>query len=169
MKKMDNIAIALQNEMRCYDLHQQAILCYKNGDLQGAAENYNQILKLNPDDAVAHENLGSIINTVKGDPDEAINHLTKAIRLNPNNAGSFYNRGISYSSKDDPARAISDYTQVIRLKPDHAWAFYNRGLEYKKIGDYAHAFSDFSEAKRLDPNDVSAINQLAALRNIGYR
>ena len=169
MENEDDILLTLRNEMRCSSLHQHAAgVLYKNGNMQEAADCYIEIIDINPDDAVAHENLGIIINATKGNPDKAIKHLTKAIRLNPNGAGAFYNRGNSYSSIGDLDRAISDYTQAIRLKPDYAWAFYNRGLSYKKKGDYTRAFSDFSKAYRLDPTDRQAKNQLDELHFMGY-
>jgi len=160
----------LELEIDPYNLdarRNRAILRYKSGNLQGAADDYIQIIEQDPDNVIAHENLGSIINSLDGDPDEAIGYLTKAIRLNQNCVGAFYNRGIAYDRKKDTDRAMSDYTQVIRLQPEHAWAYYNRGLCYKKKGDLKHAYSDFTEAYRLDPNDEQALNQLEYLRSIG--
>ena len=145
--------------------HKRAVLRYKSGNIKGAADDYIQILELDDNDAIAHENLGSIINSTDGDLDDAIKHLTKAVRVNQNSTGAFYIRGIAYYKKNDLDRAISDYTQAIRLQPDHAYAYYNRGLCYKKKGDYKRASSDFSNAHNIAPSDMQAINQL---NELGY-
>jgi tetratricopeptide (TPR) repeat protein len=169
-EKLAEECFNLELEIDPYNLdarHKRAVLRYKSGNTQGTADDYIQIIEQNPDDAIAHENLGSIIDSTNGDPDEAIKHLTKAIRLNQNSVGAFYNRGNAYSRKGDMDRAISDFTQVIRLEPNHAWAYYNRGICYKKKGDFRRAYSDFTEAHRLDPTDKQAINQLEYLRSMG--
>ena len=50
--------------------------------------------------------------------DRAIEDYDQAIRLNPNFAEAFYNRGVAYDGKGQPDRAIEDYDQAIRLNPN---------------------------------------------------
>jgi tetratricopeptide (TPR) repeat protein len=45
----------------------------------------------------------------QGPNDRAIEDYDQAIRLNPNCAEAFSNRGIAYGSKGQPDRAIEDY------------------------------------------------------------
>jgi Flp pilus assembly protein TadD len=152
----------------CDAYHKRAIVRYNSGNMVGAQADYERILELDPDDAVAHENLGSIMNTIGGNVREAIRHLSKAIRLNPKSAGAFYNRGNAYKKEGDTARAISDYTQAVKLKPDHAWAYYNRGLLSGNDGDYERAYFDFAKAALLDPSDTDARRKLESLQRMGY-
>jgi tetratricopeptide (TPR) repeat protein len=49
--------------------------------------------------------------------DKAITEYTKTIRLDPNNAAAYYNRGIAYSRKEDYDQAIADFAEAIRLDP----------------------------------------------------
>jgi tetratricopeptide (TPR) repeat protein len=47
---------------------------------------------------------------------------TEAIRLDPDYADAYNNRGIAYRRKRDLDRAIANYAETIRLDPD----YYNR-------------------------------------------
>src|SRR5207248_1719713 len=91
-----------------------------------------------------------------------------AIRLNPEYATAYYNRGIVYERKagqehGDAAKkfhelAIQDYSQAIRLRPNYVGAFINRGSNYDDIGEYDRAIADFDEAIRLDPSEGMSFN-----------
>jgi tetratricopeptide (TPR) repeat protein len=54
------------------------------------------------------------------DHDSAIADFTEVIRLDPNNAAAFYNRGKAYWGKDNYERSAADYTEAVRLDPDNA-------------------------------------------------
>jgi tetratricopeptide (TPR) repeat protein len=61
-----------------------------------------------------------------GEYDKAIADYTEAIRLNPNDAHAFYNRGLARAKKNELNEAIEDYTKAIRLDPS-ASRYTNRG------------------------------------------
>jgi tetratricopeptide (TPR) repeat protein len=90
------------------------------------------------------------------DLDEKLRFYSQAIRLRPDYASAFYNRGIARDDSGDPEGAIQDYNEAIRLKPDHANAFYNRGISRQTKGDIEGAIQDYSEAIRFKPDDASA-------------
>src|SRR5262249_16559641 len=79
----------------------------------------------------------------KGDRDRAIADYNEAIRLDPENAMAFNNRGASYANKGDRDRAIADYNEAIRLNPNFSLAFTNlnkakndRAAKWGNIGDW---------------------------------
>jgi tetratricopeptide (TPR) repeat protein len=91
-----------------------------------------------------------------GDDEKAIKNYTEAIRLGPNFADAYYNRGNAYRRRGENDKAISDYTEAIRLDPNFANAYYNRGSAYRKKDDSRNAIIDYTEAIRLDPNYAKA-------------
>jgi tetratricopeptide (TPR) repeat protein len=93
-----------------------------------------------------------------GNYDRAIATLSEAIRLNPNDALAFSNRGLAYDRKGGYDRAIADFNEAIRLDPKYAIAFRGRGVAYGNKGDYDRAIADFTEAIRLDPKLATAFS-----------
>ncbi len=91
--------------------------------------------------AVAYAEAGRI--------DAAIAAYTDAIRLNPESAGAYHNRGISYAKKGEIGQAVADFTEAIRINPKDALAYYNRGSVYAENGEQAKANADFTKAREL--------------------
>jgi len=96
--------------------------------------------------------------------DEKIRFYTEAIRLKPNYAEAFYNRGIARAATGDVDGALKDYGEAIRLKPDDADAFINRGLARYDKGDLEGALTDYAKAIRLKPDDADAFNNRGLAR-----
>lgn len=92
----------------------------------------------------------------KIDYDSKIADYTEAIRLNPQYALAYYNRGNARSDKGDKDGAIADYTEAIRLNAQFANAYYGRGFVRSNKGDKDGAIADFTEAIRLNPQYADA-------------
>lgn len=96
-------------------------------------------------------------NYYAGHFEEAIADYTDSIRLDPQNANTYYNRGVIYQEeKQDYDRAIADYGEAIRLNPRNTRAYTGRGLSYKNKGSYDLAIADYSEAIRINPKYTNA-------------
>jgi hypothetical protein len=83
------------------------------------------------------------------DIDEQLRFYSEAIRLKPDFASAFNNRGVALRDKDDLEGALQDYSEALRLKPDFALAFNNRGVVRRDKGDLEGANEDFEQAKSL--------------------
>lgn len=86
----------------------------------------------------------------------AIEDYTQAIKINPNYAEAYYNRGIVYDELGDKKTAIQDYNQAIKIKPNDADAYYNRGIAQSDLGDKKSAIEDYSQAIRVNSNYANA-------------
>ena len=73
----------------------------------------------------------------------------EAIRLKPDYAVAYNNRGIARLAEGDVEGALQDFNEAIRLKPDYATPFNNRGELRRAKGDVEGALQDFNEAIRL--------------------
>ncbi len=85
-----------------------------------------------------------------GNYELAVTNYTEAIRLNPNHAKAYNNRGLAYRKLGQLPQAIEDYTEAIRLQSDVASRYNNRGMVYIDLGKYELALADFRETIRLD-------------------
>ncbi len=84
--------------------------------------------------------------------ERAVEHYTKALRLNPQLAEAYINRGNTYLNIGDFDRALSDYTGAIRIKPNFAMAYNNRGKVYSDQGDYDRAIEEYTKAIEINPD-----------------
>src|SRR4051812_59470 len=66
--------------------------------------------------------------------DRGLADYNETIRLNPNDASAYFNRGKFWDAKGDFDRAIADYSEAIRLDPKYAAAYNNRGLAWNDKG-----------------------------------
>ena len=100
------------------------------------------------------------------DPDEKLRFYSQAIRLKPDYAIAFYNRGVAHRDNRDLEGALGDYNEAIRLKPTYAKAFYNRGNARQDGGYMEGALKDYDEAIRLKPTYAKAFNNRGIARKI---
>ncbi|MDR2662302.1 MAG: tetratricopeptide repeat protein, partial [Treponema sp.] len=78
-----------------------------------------------------------------GTLDAAIADYTAAIRLNPNLADAYNNRGNAYTNKGELDSAIADYTAALTLDSELTEAYYNRGNAYYNKGDPDSVAADY--------------------------
>ena len=87
---------------------------------------------------------------------KTIADFDKLIKLDPNNADAYRERGDFYCEMDKYGEAIADYTRAIELEPRYALAYFNRAYAYGEIGEYDKAIADYSKTIELDPKDAQA-------------
>lgn len=58
--------------------------------------------------------------------DEVLKHYTDAIRVNPQDANAYYNRGRLFQRLHQNDQALADYAEATRIKPNHLNANYYR-------------------------------------------
>jgi tetratricopeptide (TPR) repeat protein len=90
--------------------------------------------------------------------DQAIAEYTVALRIDPNDASAYNNRGFAYACKGDFDKAIADYTAALRINPNDVEALNGRGNVHCVDGDINLAIEDFTAALRLDPNNAGTLS-----------
>ena len=80
----------------------------------------------------------------------AIEAYSRVIKLAPNSASAYSNRGVAYDIKGDTDQAIADLNKAIELKPDNAVAYYNHGIVCHGKGDFDLAIKDYTKAIKLN-------------------
>jgi len=86
----------------------------------------------------------------------AIEAYNEAIKINPQYADAFRNRGVAKYELGDKQAAIQDYDQAIKINPQDADAYISRGLAKSELGDKQAAINDYDQAIKINPQDAAA-------------
>jgi tetratricopeptide (TPR) repeat protein len=136
---------------------------YELGDKQGAIQDYNQAIKINPNLAEAYYGRGYVRYDL-GDKQGAIDDYTLAIKFNPNYALAYNNRGIVRKDLGDKQGAIDDFNLAIKINPNYAQAYKNRGIVRNELGDKPGAIDDYTLAIKINPKYANAYNNRGIVR-----
>jgi tetratricopeptide (TPR) repeat protein len=124
-------------------------------DYQGAINDFNKAINLNPHFTKAYFNRGKVKDYL-GDHLGAIEDFNKVIEFNLKLEDAFNNRRVEKVERGYYESVIKDFTQAIKLNPKNEKAYYNRGTTKDKLGDYEGAIKDYNTAIELDPNYTDA-------------
>ncbi|HUW96161.1 MAG TPA: tetratricopeptide repeat protein [Anaerolineae bacterium] len=134
-----------------------------------AIRDYRRVTQLVPrsrDAAFAHRKLGDIYSTI-GDPGRAVDCYTRALRLDPDNAVVYVNRGNKKLALSRFEDAAGDFREAIALDPDLAAANSGLGSAQVYLGHLKEAVDSFRRALERDPGCRSAeLNMEETLRLI---
>lgn len=137
----------------------------QQGSEDQAIARYTQAIQNSPSDA-AYYNRG-LAHYRLGNYQAALDDLTQAIQLDPNNASSYYARANMRLELGDQQGAIADYTESIQRDGTAASAYVNRGSARADLGDDEGAINDYSQALQIDPTLVPAyLNRCLSRSNV---
>ena len=126
-----------------------------------------EAVKLNPNDAEAHNNLGVTLQEL-GRLKEAEASYIKAITLEVNYIEAYNNLGNTLKDQRKFDKAIGAYDKVISINPNYADAYYNMGLAFKLLGKLEKSVEFYTKAIDLNPKYSDAYNNLGnALKERG--
>ncbi|HLP88833.1 MAG TPA: tetratricopeptide repeat protein [Nostocaceae cyanobacterium] len=144
------------------------LIAYEEDRYEPAIEMFTKLLKNNNLDikwrAVALDWRGSIYYLSNEYP-KALDDLTEAIKLSPNEAEYLAHRGETYRLMKKYPEALQDLDKAIELNPKSDWALANRGEIYQLMERYPEALQDLDQAIELNPKDDWAL----AHRGVTYR
>lgn len=92
----------------------------------------------------------------KGQYDQALQEIEKAIEKEPSSARAYKVRGHVYIAKGDHEKAIEDLSKVISLVPTAAKPYVDRAIVHFKMGNKGLATKDINKALSLQPDSVWA-------------
>jgi len=123
---------------------------------------YEGLVRLNPDSALAHNNLGSVYLGL-GEEERAAREFGEALRLHPGHPGALNNLGILAQRRGDLAEARRFYREALAARPNQAEVWNNLGTIHEAEGDLARAAAAYGEAVRLAPETPRFLANLAGV------
>lgn len=97
--------------------------------------------------------------------DEAVDHLSRVIRLNPSSPTAYVNRGCALQGMTNYRGSIDDFNKALDIDPHLGMAYFNRGISWKILGDFDRAIADQSRATSLLPRFADAHAELGVAYN----
>ncbi|MBW4497309.1 MAG: tetratricopeptide repeat protein [Oscillatoria princeps RMCB-10] len=141
-------------------------------DHKGAIEDFNQALRLNPQNSQIYYNRGRSRFKL-GDTQGAIADLTHALQSNPGNAEAYFILGNIYRKLGAYQRAILNYTQALQLWPNNPKVYYNRAIasaeladERKSAEDKQNSLEDYQKAAALFLQQEDLLNYRRAINHL---
>jgi tetratricopeptide (TPR) repeat protein len=120
---------------------------------------FRQALRLRPDHARAHHNLGVALAEEKKYA-EAAASLREALRCQPHYAEAHYNLGNTLGELGRAEEAVASYREAIRCRPDYVDALNNLGLALTRLGRAGEAAVFLRQVVRLKPDFAEGYNNL---------
>jgi tetratricopeptide (TPR) repeat protein len=130
------------------DLHYvRGLLNYQRGKYKLAIDDYDWVLVIsaNWNSYQVFLNRGIAYHAF-GKPDFALQDLTKAITIDPNNIGGYIARGNVLYQIAEYREAIEDFKKAEVLNPENSVNTYNIGMSYFKLGDKTSACKYFQKS-----------------------
>lgn len=111
------------------------------------------------------------LSKLSGDFVGAIADFTEAIKIDPLNENTYFNRGLAKVSIQDYRGAIKDYTKAIELDPNNSMFYLFRGMAKcvtprpgGEPPDHLGAIEDYSKTIELEPDILMAM----LMRGLSY-
>jgi|GEM_PF-680271 len=114
------------------------------------------------DDAKLHHLIGRQLRR-SGQLDQAIHHLSEAIRLAPHQVEIYLDLGQTHQDRRQYVQALKVYKNAIVVAPEDYRPYYHAGLALKESKDYLSAERMLRKASKLAPNEVSIHRLLGAV------
>lgn len=132
------------------------------GDLQGALEDYNAAVRVEPKSITAPLTRG-IIKGMMGDYAGGIEDINRSIALADTSYDQYFQRAFLKEKLLDFSGALADYNRAIEMKQDFYLAYNNRGSIYEKLNKNEDALRDFLSSIRLYPQYAEAYSNVALM------
>jgi tetratricopeptide (TPR) repeat protein len=150
--------------IKAYD--QATALDSKNMDALNALEKlWEEQIKLNPRNAAAHANLGTVLQK-KGDFEGALAQYNTAELIDPNNITVRLNLGTLYQAKGDLNTAIKAYDTILTVDPNNILSRYYKATALKQTKNYDAATAELKKILQIDPGNALAKKELVEIAKI---
>jgi tetratricopeptide (TPR) repeat protein len=103
------------------------------------------------------------IDRLTGNLDQAIAHLSQALRLDPSKIDAYLEMGQTYQDRREVDLAIEVYRKAIEMVAKDPRPYVQASAAYKESRDYRNAEFMLRQAAQLSPSDQGIRRQLAAI------
>lgn len=133
--------------------YQRGFSHYRQENLEQAAENFDNALRLDPQHTAAYYYRG-IVHYRQGQYDRAIADCTSVLEIDPRYSDAYSIRALVWLEKGEPDRAIKDCDSALKINPHNIAAYSTLGVAWLQKGELEWACSDLRKACELGRCDT---------------
>ena len=142
-----------------YRLFDHALELSEKGQDAAAIAEWQNALRIDPNDPKAHNNLGAALART-GKTEEAVRQFRKAVELRPEFAQAHYNLGGVLVQSGRLEEAVRSFRGALQLVPELAEARHELGVALVREGKLDEAVTEFERALKTRPGFAAAHNDL---------
>lgn len=143
----------------------KAEVLFQARQLEAAADEYRRVLAADPNVAMAHHHLGTIL-AMTNNAGPALDELSMAAKLDPQSPEVLSDLGFTYQTLGYNDQACKAYEQSLSLEPRQTEAAINLSNIYCSTGRMQDAIAVLSQAVQNNPSSARAHNNLGTLYSL---
>lgn len=125
-----------------------------------AEKNYEEAVRLNPDNPKYYSSLGKVFNK-KEDYESAVFNFGRAIELEPLNFQHYNHMGIAFINSNNFEKALPFLKKATELRPDLGDIYINCGVALEGLNEFSEAIENYFKAISLNPGKAPYYSNLA--------
>jgi len=150
------------NNEKAVKHYEEARAYYRKGKFANAERAYKKAIKINPNYADAHNNLGNLY-LERARFKEAFNEYRKALKMAPNHPILLNNIGNVLQLQGENEQALNWLEKAINQDPASAPAHCNLGNALRSLGKDAEAVVAYRRALELNPDQADTYRNLGGI------
>jgi predicted O-linked N-acetylglucosamine transferase (SPINDLY family) len=144
------------------DAYEQARALYGRGDLSASLAAFKRAVRLSPDSAAAHHDMGAVLVRM-GRPEDALRCFQNAVNEMPRMAQAWFNGANCLVLLNRLGEAVNWYQTALGLSQDSGDIHYNLANTYKRMEQYDAALEHYRRALEADPSLSPALINMGTL------
>jgi Tfp pilus assembly protein PilF/mono/diheme cytochrome c family protein len=138
------------------------------GRVADAQAQLDEALRLDPRNAEAHSNLGTVLQA-QGRLNEGMQHLRTAVSLKPKGDAVRFNLGAGLLAIGQPDAAIREFQTAIAINPENGDAHFNLGVLLGPRNQLDKAIAHLQRAVEINPLHADAYHNLSVAYSLQRR
>ena len=173
LNSMTDAANSYREVLKINPSHIQALsslaaISFQSEDWDESAQLSSRIVELSNDPeqlAIAHQRLGIIHQEKKPNLDKAVEHLSKAIELQPGNIDALTRLRMIYTARQQWSEAIGVLQNLSEVDPDNRMDYLLEKAEMIEngLGDPDGAMQAYQELQKIQPENAQIVQKLGEL------
>lgn len=160
------LAFLAEHPLHPTAMHLLGVLKHQRGNFQGAADDLERVVSLNPRSPLAHLNLGHSLWRL-GRREDALRHYQLSHRFDPMNPEALFHLAYVLQAIQRTEAALECWQRFLALQPEHPQALLNCGSALVDLQRPAEALIKFDLALTLSPEWPDLLmNRGIALNNL---